>query len=107
VLSDAKLTAGDPQGALQSAREAVAAAIERGTAVFLPLSYRVLAEALWPMITRAMRPLEKHWRKLGWRCRRPAPERSFPSSNAPPETDTGVSFTLARANDVNRKGTRG
>jgi tetratricopeptide (TPR) repeat protein len=46
VLSEAKLIAGDPQGALQSAQQAVATATIRGTAVFLPLSYRVLAEAL-------------------------------------------------------------
>jgi class 3 adenylate cyclase/tetratricopeptide (TPR) repeat protein len=46
VLSDAKLTAGDRQGALQSARNAVATATEQGSAVFLPLSYRALAEAL-------------------------------------------------------------
>jgi class 3 adenylate cyclase/tetratricopeptide (TPR) repeat protein len=46
VLSEAKLTAGDRQGALRSAQEAVATATEQGSVVFLPLTYRVLAEAL-------------------------------------------------------------
>jgi class 3 adenylate cyclase len=46
VLSEAKLLAGDRQGALQSAQEAVVTATEQGSVVFLPLTYRVLAEAL-------------------------------------------------------------
>jgi hypothetical protein len=46
LLSEAKLSIGDREGALQSAQEAVATGTEQGSAVFLPLSYRVLAEAL-------------------------------------------------------------
>jgi class 3 adenylate cyclase/tetratricopeptide (TPR) repeat protein len=46
LLSEAKLSVGDRQGALQSAQKALATATEQGSAVFLPLSYRVLAEAL-------------------------------------------------------------
>jgi class 3 adenylate cyclase/tetratricopeptide (TPR) repeat protein len=46
VLSDVQLSAGNRQGALQSAQQAVASATRRGTAVFLPLSYRALADAL-------------------------------------------------------------
>jgi len=46
LLSEAKLSVGDRLGALQSAQKAVATGTEQGSAVFLPLSYRVLAEAL-------------------------------------------------------------
>jgi hypothetical protein len=46
LLSEAKLSVGDRQCALQRAQEAVAIATEQGSAVFMPLSYRVLAEAL-------------------------------------------------------------
>jgi adenylate cyclase len=46
LLSEAKLSLGDRRHALKSAQRAVAIATEQGSAVFLPLSYRVLAEAL-------------------------------------------------------------
>jgi class 3 adenylate cyclase/tetratricopeptide (TPR) repeat protein len=46
VVSEAKLRVGDHQGALRCAQEAVATATEEGSALFLPLSYHVLAEAL-------------------------------------------------------------
>jgi adenylate cyclase len=46
LMSEAKLSMGDRQGALQYARKAVATATEQESVVFLPLSYRVLAEAL-------------------------------------------------------------
>lgn len=46
LLSEAKLSVGDRQGALQCAQQAWATATEQGNALFMPLSYRVLAEAL-------------------------------------------------------------
>jgi class 3 adenylate cyclase/tetratricopeptide (TPR) repeat protein len=46
LMSEAKLSVGDRQGALQYARKAVATATEQKSVVFLPISYRVLAEAL-------------------------------------------------------------
>jgi tetratricopeptide (TPR) repeat protein len=46
LVSEAKLSVGERQGALQCAQKAVASANEHGSALFLPLSYRVLAEAL-------------------------------------------------------------
>jgi class 3 adenylate cyclase/tetratricopeptide (TPR) repeat protein len=46
LLSEAKLSVGDRQGALQCAQKALATATEQGNALFMPLSYRVLAEAL-------------------------------------------------------------
>ena len=46
LLSEAELSVGDRQGALQCAQKALATATEQGNALFMPLSYRVLAEAL-------------------------------------------------------------
>ena len=46
ALSEALLMAGDHAKALEAARQSVATALERGSDVTLPNSYRVLAEAL-------------------------------------------------------------
>ena len=65
-LSEAKLSLGDRHGSLQNAQQAVATATEKGNGVILPLSYRVLAEALlagdYPSETAAAREaLEQAW----------------------------------------------
>jgi class 3 adenylate cyclase/tetratricopeptide (TPR) repeat protein len=46
MLSEAKLAAGDREGALQSAQEAVATGERQGVEIYLPLSHWALAEAL-------------------------------------------------------------
>jgi class 3 adenylate cyclase/tetratricopeptide (TPR) repeat protein len=46
ALSEARLVAGDPKGAVEAAQESVQFAHERGNEAMIPFCYRVLAEAL-------------------------------------------------------------
>jgi tetratricopeptide (TPR) repeat protein len=64
ALADALLSAGETRRALEAAEESVALALQRGNQAILPMSYRVLAEALLASegkakITAARQALDK------------------------------------------------